>query len=111
MNITRPSGPRDWNDSFLLFTGINWSASLLPATAGHFSEDGICTSSRFAWCGVRPRPVTYDKPRHAAKNDFVFGSNCLFKNVRHAPPYLAFISTVSGCDLRNTGKLDSGETL
>ena len=39
------------------------------------------TSSRFAWCGVRPRPVTYDKPRHAAKNDCVFGSNCLFTNV------------------------------
>ena len=34
--------------------------------------------SRFAWCGVRFRPVTYDKPRHATKNDCVFGSNCLF---------------------------------
>ena len=32
-------------------------------------------------CGVRPRPVTCDKPRHAAKNDCVFGSNCLFTNV------------------------------
>ena len=36
------------NDSFFLFTGINWSASLLPATAGHFSEDCICALS----CGA-----------------------------------------------------------
>ena len=25
--------------------------------------------------------MTYDKPLHAAKNDCVFGSNCLFSNV------------------------------
>ena len=34
---------------------------------------------RLVW--GRPRPVTYDKPRHAAKNECVFGSNCLFTNV------------------------------
>ena len=39
------------------------------------------TSSRFALCAVRLRPVTYDKHRRAAKNDCAFGSNCLFTNV------------------------------
>ena len=33
------------------------------------------------------------------------------RSYRHAPSYLAVISTVSGCDLRNTGKLDSGLSL
>ena len=29
--------PCDWDDSFfILLTGINWSASLLSGTAGHF---------------------------------------------------------------------------
>ena len=35
-NITRASVSCNWDDSFFnLFTGINWSASLLPASAGH----------------------------------------------------------------------------
>ena len=49
-NSTQVSVPCDWNDSFfILFTGINWSASLLlAATAGILSEDCICTLS----CGA-----------------------------------------------------------
>ena len=33
------------------------------------------------------------------------------RTYRHAPSYLAVISTVSGCDLRNTRKLESGLSL
>ena len=43
---TRASVPRDWDDPFFnLFTGINWSATLLPATTEHSFEDCICTLS------------------------------------------------------------------
>ena len=41
----------------------------------------VAMSSRFACCRVRRRPATYDEPRHSAKNDSVFGSNCLVTNV------------------------------
>ena len=59
---------------------VEWLEPLVEAPVEHLRNE-CRTSSRFAWCGVRPRPVTCDMPRHAAKNGSVFGSNCLFTNV------------------------------
>ena len=78
--IMRVTPPRNSQKTSRRITRWNGSNHLWKLQWEHLRNE-CRISSLFAWCGVRPRPVTSDKPRHAAKNGCDFRPTCLFTNV------------------------------